>query len=125
MNKTVITRILLALGAYGIFVALVVTFYDDSPDNMEWKDREAYNRQFIAKVKLDVFSFEQALEELGIPDITDRLFALLLRQHIKLGHRIVALPGLQDFGLASNRLFILRFFHRPYIRTITAGKYYN
>ncbi len=73
MNKTVITRILLALGAYGIFVALVVTFYDDSPDNMEWKDREAYNRQFIAKVKLDVFSFEQALEELGIPDITEAI----------------------------------------------------
>ena len=71
MNKKVIGRILLALAAYAVFVALVVTFYDDSPDQMKWKDREAYNRQFIAKVKLDTFTFEQALEQLGSPDITE------------------------------------------------------
>lgn len=71
MNKKVISRILLALAAYGIFVALVVTFYDDSPDKMEWKDREAYNRQFIAKVKLEEFTFDQAIEQLGSPDITE------------------------------------------------------
>ncbi|QBG37585.1 DUF3192 domain-containing protein [Litorilituus sediminis] len=71
MNKKVISRILLALAAYGIFVALVVTFYDDSPDKMEWKDREAYNRQFIAKIKLEEFTFDQAIEQLGSPDITE------------------------------------------------------
>ncbi|RHW75443.1 DUF3192 domain-containing protein [Colwellia sp. RSH04] len=71
MNKKVISRILLALAAYGIFVALVVTFYDDSPDKMEWKDRESYNRQFIAKIKLDEFTFDQALQQLGSPDITE------------------------------------------------------
>ncbi len=73
MNKKVITRILLALAIYGVFVALVVTFYDDSPDKMEWKDRETYNRQFIAKVKLEQFTFEQALEQLGSPDITEAI----------------------------------------------------
>lgn len=71
MNKKVISRILLALAVYGIFVALVVTFYDDSPDKMKWDDREAYNRQFIAKVKLENFTFEQALNQLGSPDITE------------------------------------------------------
>ena len=71
MNKTIITRILLALSAYAVFVALVVTFYDDSPDKMKWDDREDYNRQFIAKIKLDRFTFEQALEQLGSPDITE------------------------------------------------------
>lgn len=71
MNKKVIGRILLALAVYGIFVALVVTFYDDSPDKMKWDDREAYNRQFIAKVKLEQFTFEQALTQLGSPDITE------------------------------------------------------
>jgi len=71
MNKKVISRILLALAAYGIFVALVVTFYDDSPDKMEWKDRESYNRQFIAKIKLDEFTFDQAITQLGSPDITE------------------------------------------------------
>jgi hypothetical protein len=71
MNKKVIGRILLALTVYAIFVALVVTFYDDSPDQMKWDDREAYNRQFIAKIKLDSFTFEQALTQLGSPDITE------------------------------------------------------
>ena len=71
MNKKIIGRILLALSVYGIFVALVITFYDDSPDQMKWKDREAYNRQFIAKVTLDNFTFEQALTQLGSPDITE------------------------------------------------------
>ncbi|KGJ96131.1 DUF3192 domain-containing protein [Colwellia psychrerythraea] len=71
MNKKVISRILLALTVYGIFVALVVTFYDDSPDQMKWDDRETYNRQFIAKIKLETFTFEQALSQLGSPDITE------------------------------------------------------
>jgi len=71
MNKKVISRILLALAAYAIFVALVVTFYDDSPDKMKWDDREAYNRQYIAKIKLENFTFEQALTQLGSPDITE------------------------------------------------------
>ena len=38
---------------------------------MKWEDREAYNRQYIAKLKLDNFTFEQALENLGSPDITE------------------------------------------------------
>ncbi|MGL1959443.1 MAG: DUF3192 domain-containing protein [Colwellia sp.] len=71
MNKKIITRVLLALALYGIFAALVVTFYDDSPDKMKWNDRETYNRQFIAKLQLDQFTFEQAITELGSPDITE------------------------------------------------------
>ena len=71
MNKKVILRIFMALAAYGIFVLLVVNFYDDSPENMKWEDREAFNRQFIAKIKLDTFTFEQAIESLGSPDITE------------------------------------------------------
>lgn len=71
MNKKIITRILLALGAYGIFVILVMTFYDDSPSKMQWEDREAFNRQYIAKLKLDDYNFDKAIEELGSPDITE------------------------------------------------------
>jgi hypothetical protein len=71
MNKKVIGRILLALTVYAIFVALVITFYDDSPDQMKWKDKEAYNRQFITKITLNKFTFEQALTQLGSPDITE------------------------------------------------------
>jgi hypothetical protein len=71
MNKKVIIRIFLALAAYGIFVLLVMSFYDDSPDKMHWEDREAYNKQFIAKLQLEQFTFEQAIKELGSPDITE------------------------------------------------------
>jgi hypothetical protein len=71
MNKKVIGRILLALTVYALFVALVIIFYDDSPDQMKWDDKEAYNRQFIAKIKLDDFTFEQALTQLGSPNITE------------------------------------------------------
>lgn len=71
MNKKVITRTFFALAAYGIFVLLVISFYDDSPDKMQWKDREAYNRQYIAKLQLEKFTFEQAITELGSPDITE------------------------------------------------------
>jgi hypothetical protein len=71
MNKKIISRIIIALAAYAIFVGLVVTFYDDSPANMKWEDREAYNRQFIAKLQLDSFTFDQAIEKLGSPDITE------------------------------------------------------
>ncbi len=71
MNKKIITRILIALAAYGVFVALVVNFYDDSPAKMQWEDREAYNRQFIAKLELESFNFNSAIEQLGSPDITE------------------------------------------------------
>lgn len=71
MNKKVITRIFLALAAYGVFVLLVMSFYDDSPDKMQWEDREAYNRLYIAKLQLEQFTFEQAISELGSPDITE------------------------------------------------------
>ena len=71
MNRKILFRIFLALLAYAVFVILVMNFYNDSPDQMHWDDREEYNRQFIAKVKLDKFTFEQALLKLGSPDITE------------------------------------------------------
>jgi len=91
MNKKVITRIFLALAAYAVFVLLVMTFYDDNPDKMKWEDREAYNKQFIGKLQLDQFTFEQAIEQLGSPDITeakkvldDKFQVMFYRtQHIK------------------------------------------
>ncbi|SET56748.1 DUF3192 domain-containing protein [Thalassotalea agarivorans] len=71
MNKKVLFRILLALIAYAVFVVLVVMFYKDSPADMKWEDRELYNRQYIAALKIDNFNFEQALTDLGTPDLTE------------------------------------------------------
>jgi hypothetical protein len=91
MNRKILFRIFLALFAYAVFVILVINFYNDSPDQMHWDDREEYNRQFIAKVKLDEFTFDQALLKLGSPDITearsfkDTYFQVMFyrTQHIK------------------------------------------
>jgi len=71
MSKKIITRILMALTLYAIFVVLVMTFYDDSPAKMQWNDREEYNSQFIGKLKLEKFTLDQAIQELGSPDITE------------------------------------------------------
>ncbi len=71
MNKKIVLLISSALVAYGIFVGLVITFYDDSPTKMKWEDREAYNRQYVSKVKLDQLTFDKILLDLGSPDITE------------------------------------------------------
>lgn len=71
MNKKVISFIALGLFAYAIFVVLVVNFYEDSPKNMDWEDREAFNKQFIGKLQLETFTFDQAIEQLGSPDLTE------------------------------------------------------
>jgi hypothetical protein len=91
MNKKIINRSLLALAIYGVFVVLVILFYDDSPEKMFWEDREAYNRQFIAKIQLEQLTSEQIITELGSPDITearkvgdDKFQVMFYRtQHIK------------------------------------------
>ncbi|GHE85211.1 DUF3192 domain-containing protein [Thalassotalea profundi] len=71
MNKKVVFRIIFALGLYGLFVLLVVKFYDDNPSNMKWEDREEFNRQFINQLQINKFHFDQAIEKLGKPDITE------------------------------------------------------
>lgn len=71
MNKKFIIGSLLALSSYGIFVILVINFYDDSPSNMKWEDRESFNRLYIGKLKLGQLKVEQILAKLGNPDIIE------------------------------------------------------
>lgn len=71
MNKKVALNILLAVALYGIFAALVIIFYEDSPEKMDWEDREAHNRQYIGRLSLDNASKAKIIKELGSPDITE------------------------------------------------------
>jgi outer membrane protein assembly factor BamE (lipoprotein component of BamABCDE complex) len=70
MNKKVVKRIIIGMALYALFVAAVITFYPDTPQDMNWKDREEYNKVQISKLELG-FEKKQILELLGSPDITE------------------------------------------------------
>jgi hypothetical protein len=69
MNKKVVKRIGIGIGLYAAFVMAVITFYPDRPQNMDWQDREEYNKVQISKLELGLQK-KQILELLGSPDIT-------------------------------------------------------
>lgn len=70
MNQKVVKRIVLGVGLYAVFVAAVISFYPDEHKNMDWKDREEYNKVQIAKLELGL-NKKQIIELLGSPDITE------------------------------------------------------
>lgn len=70
MNSKVVRLISLGVAAYAIFVFMVISFYPDKPENMDWQDREEYNKVQITKLKLGS-TREEVLALLGSPDITE------------------------------------------------------
>lgn len=70
MNSKVTKLIISGIALYGLFVFLVVAFYPDKPENMDWQDREAYNKVQITKLRLGS-TREEVLALLGSPDITE------------------------------------------------------
>ena len=70
MNKKVVKRIGIGVGLYAVFVMAVIMFYPDTPKDMDWKDREEYNKIQISKLELGLQK-KQILELLGSPDITE------------------------------------------------------
>ncbi|OUS29628.1 cell envelope protein SmpA [Thalassotalea sp. 42_200_T64] len=71
MNKKITFRVIIAIALYGIFAAGVMHFYKDTPVKMEWDEREGFNRQYIAKLKLDVVNVDKVILDIGSPDITE------------------------------------------------------
>jgi outer membrane protein assembly factor BamE (lipoprotein component of BamABCDE complex) len=70
MNKKVVKRISIGAGLYAVFVMAVIMFYPDTPKDMDWKDREEYNKIQISKLELGLQK-KQVIELLGSPDITE------------------------------------------------------
>ncbi|MCC2614832.1 DUF3192 domain-containing protein [Aestuariibacter halophilus] len=70
MNSKIVKRIGLGVCLYAAFVFGVVTLYPDKPEDMDWKDREEYNKVQIAKLELGV-SRQEILALLGSPDISE------------------------------------------------------
>jgi hypothetical protein len=70
MNSKVIRRIAIGVFIYGLFVAAVVLWYPDKHQDMDWKDREEYNKVQITKLELGITK-QDILTLLGSPDITE------------------------------------------------------
>lgn len=69
MNK-IVKRVSIGFAVYITFAAVVVLYYPDKPDNMNWEDREQYNSIQIGKLKLGV-THKEILDLLGSPDISE------------------------------------------------------
>ncbi|AEE22098.1 MULTISPECIES: DUF3192 domain-containing protein [Paraglaciecola] len=70
MNKKIVTRIGIGVALYGVFVAAVLLFYPDNAQDMDWKDREEYNKVQVAKLELGQTK-QQIVALLGGPDISE------------------------------------------------------
>lgn len=70
MDKKIVKRIGLGIAAYILFVILVMTFYKGDPENMDWQDREQYNREQISKLEVGM-SKQHIIELMGSPDISE------------------------------------------------------
>ena len=61
---------MIGVGFYAAFVMAVIMLYPDSSKDMDWKDREQFNKVQISKLELGQQK-KQILELLGSPDITE------------------------------------------------------
>lgn len=70
MNSKVIKRISLGVVIYLVFAAAVLFFYPDSPKQMDWEDRQQFNKVQIANLTLGVTRAD-IIQLLGSPDISE------------------------------------------------------
>ena len=72
MDKKVVKFVAVGFGLYAVFAASVLTFYEDDPDQMNWEDRQAFNKNFINTLSLDQPTLKSyVIQSLGSPDITE------------------------------------------------------
>lgn len=70
MDKKIIKRISLGVVLYVVFAGLVLMYYPDDPDAMDWQDREQFNKVQIAKLQLGT-DRRAVIAQLGSPDISE------------------------------------------------------
>ncbi len=72
MANKVVKYAAIGFGVYAVFAASVLTFYDDDPDQMDWEDRQSFNKRFINGLSIDDHIVKSyVIESLGSPDITE------------------------------------------------------
>lgn len=66
--------LLLGVGSYLLLTLIVVFFYQDNTEQMNWVDREAFNNKVIAKYKpYSGLMQTEIIQRLGSPDITEAI----------------------------------------------------
>ena len=72
MDNKVVKFAAIGFGLYAVFAASVLTFYEDDPDQMDWEDRQAFNKRFINELSIEgQIQKSYIIESLGSPDITE------------------------------------------------------
>ncbi len=72
MNKRFWWWIIPIICLYPLLTWLVLNFYPDDPARMQWNDREAFNRKYIAQLlQHPTTERQQVINRLGGPDITE------------------------------------------------------
>lgn len=71
MHKSTVIKILgCGLTLYLALVLGVLTLFPDKPEDMDWRDREAYNKVQVGKLNIGA-TRDEVLALMGSPDITE------------------------------------------------------
>eukprot|EP00055_Hartaetosiga_balthica_P007525 m.143086 g.143086 ORF g.143086 m.143086 type:complete len:125 (-) comp58160_c0_seq1:8-382(-) len=70
MNGRVIKRIGIGIAIYAALVTSLIVYNPDNTNDMDWEDRQEFNKVQITKLELGV-TRASILELLGPPDITE------------------------------------------------------
>ena len=70
MNSNIVKIITVGVLLYAAFVFAVISFYPDKPQQMNWKDREEFNKVQIGKLDLGI-SRQAIIDLMGSPDISE------------------------------------------------------
>lgn len=72
MSNKAVKFVAVGFGLYAIFAASVITFYEDDPDQMDWEDRQAFNKIYINKLSISDQTLKtHVIDSLGSPDLTE------------------------------------------------------
>lgn len=70
LKSNIIKILVVGFAAYACMVVGVMTLVPDKPEDMDWQDREAFNRVQITKLKIGS-TRDEVLALLGSPDLTE------------------------------------------------------
>lgn len=72
VDNKVLKVVLGGFAIYALFASSIILFYEDDPDQMDWQDRQYYNKKYISELSLEKPIYKtDVINILGSPDITE------------------------------------------------------